>query len=203
MPATSAAPGAVFNYSSGVSNIVSDILTTALCPSGGSAERRASMLRFFEEELAGPIGCGGGRLQLKFDGSGTFVGSSWLYGTARDFARLPVLYLCGGCWAGRRLLPEGWAERASTVTDPPDMTSCPEEEGGGNYAAHWWVDGHGAQHTFSCNGYNVQRAIAVPRHDLVVVRLGVSPDNEAEQGARCVDQLSRVIDELCAAAPKL
>jgi hypothetical protein len=64
--------------------------------------------------------------------------------------------------------------------------------------AHWWIDGSGSEQTFSCNGYNCQRAIAVPKHKLVVVRLGVSPDNEAEQGANCTAQIGRIVSELCA-----
>ena len=123
MPATGDAPGDVFNYSSGFSNLISDVLTTALCPDGGPAERKAAMLSFFHDHLAGPIGCGG-RMQPKFDASGTFVGSSWLYGTARDFARLPMLYMLDGCWGDLRLLPEGWADYACAV-------SAPEEEAGG------------------------------------------------------------------------
>ena len=123
MPPTGDAPGDVFNYSSGFSNLISDILTTALSPNGGPTERKAAMLEFFEDHLAGPIGCGG-RMHPKFDASGTFVGSSWLYGTARDFARLPMLYLLGGCWGKNRVLPEGWAEYASTV-------SAREEQAGG------------------------------------------------------------------------
>ena len=66
--------------------------------------------------------------------------------------------------------------------------------------AHWWIDGNGPHHTFSCNGYNVQRAIAVPSHRLVVVRLGVSPDNEEEQGVHCRAQIGRIVTELCAHA---
>jgi hypothetical protein len=66
--------------------------------------------------------------------------------------------------------------------------------------AHWWIDGNGPHHTFSCNGYNVQRAIAVPSHDLVVVRLGVSPDNAQEQGMNCTDQIGRIVTELCTTA---
>ena len=128
MPATGDAPGAKFNYSSGFSNLVSDILTTALCPDGGAAERKAAMLSFFEDHLAGPLGCGG-RLQPKFDASGTFVGSSWLYGTALDFARLPFLYLLDGVWGGVRVLPEGWAEYACTI-------SAAEEEEGGPKCEH-------------------------------------------------------------------
>jgi CubicO group peptidase (beta-lactamase class C family) len=42
------------------------------------------------------------------DGRGTFVGSSYLYLTPRDLARIGLLYLRDGCWAGARILPEGW-----------------------------------------------------------------------------------------------
>ena len=69
--------------------------------------------------------------------------------------------------------------------------------------AHWWIDGNGSEQTFSCNGYNCQRAISVPAHKLIVVRLGVSPDNEAEQGAHCTAQIGRIVSELCAAGAKL
>lgn len=127
MPATGDAPGDTFNYSSGFSNIISDVLTTALCPDGGPTERKAAMLEFFHKHLAGPIGCGG-RMQPKFDASGTFVGSSWLYGTARDFARLPTLYMLGGCWGTVRVLPEGWAEQAYAVSAPEAETGGPKCE---------------------------------------------------------------------------
>ena len=42
------------------------------------------------------------------DAAGTFVGSSYLYLTPRDLARIGLLYLRDGCWAGTRILPEGW-----------------------------------------------------------------------------------------------
>ena len=64
--------------------------------------------------------------------------------------------------------------------------------------AHWWVEGFGDNHTFSCNGYEGQFSIAVPSHNMIVVRLGVSPDNEVMQGPRMKAQLGRVVTELCA-----
>ena len=115
-PPVSDTPGpAGFNYSSGTTNIVCDILTTALSPHGDAAERKAAFLEFFEQELCERIGCGG-RMSPKFDASGTFVGSSWVYGAARDFARLPFLYMKDGVWDGTRLLPESWADYARKVS---------------------------------------------------------------------------------------
>ena len=53
---------------------------------------------------------------MALENPGTFVGSSWLYGTALDFARLPFLYLLDGVWGGVRVLPEGWAECEDAAT---------------------------------------------------------------------------------------
>ena len=215
-PCTSV-PGTMFNYSSGTTNIVADILGTALCAyyganSSSPSERKEAFLRFFEEELAAPLGCtsmlrgegdgggGGGGGGPKFDQAGTFVGSSFLYATARDFARLPYLYsssndgVCG--WGGhrRRLLPPGWAAYAHRCTGM-DASS------GNAYGAHWWVNMFG-NGTFSCNGYEGQYAIAAPEEHLVVVRLGKSGDDESSsQKNNVVAQLGALVRELAPIQP--
>ena len=57
----------------------------------------------------------------RFDDAGTFIGSSFLYATAQDFARFGYLYLRDGVWDGARLLPEGWVDHArAPVPVPPD-----------------------------------------------------------------------------------
>jgi CubicO group peptidase (beta-lactamase class C family) len=105
----------------------------------------------------------------RFDAAGTFVGSSYLYATARDFARFGELYLRDGVVDGTRVLPEGWVDYARTPTSPP---APPEEPHG--YGAHWWLwdDDLG---TFGAHGYDGQYTLVVPPLDLVVVRLGKTP----------------------------
>jgi len=154
-------PDSVFNYSSGTTNIVSRIVGQAV--GGGEAAMRA----FMAEELFGPLGMTSA--DPRFDAAGTFVGSSFLYCTARDFARFGQLYLADGVWEGRRLLPEGWVDFARTPAPAPV-----EEEFG--YGAHWWLwDGHGFPGTFAAHGYEGQYVIVRPDRDLVVVRLGKTP----------------------------
>ena len=75
---------------------------------GGEAGMRA----FMEAELFGPLGMTSA--DPRFDAAGTFIGSSFLYCTARDFARFGQLYLADGVWEGRRILPEGWVDFART-----------------------------------------------------------------------------------------
>src|SRR4249919_685766 len=154
-------PDSVFNYSSGTTNIVSRIVGQAV--GGGEAAMRA----FMEAELFGPLGMTSA--DPRFDAAGTFIGSSFLYCTARDFARFGQLYLGDGVWEGRRILPEGWVDFARTPAPPPV-----DEEFG--YGAHWWLwDRHGFPGTFAAHGYEGQYIIVRPDRDLVVVRLGKTP----------------------------
>lgn len=103
----------------------------------------------------------------KFDRAGTFVGSSFVYAAARDFARFGWLYLNDGMWDGTRVLPEGWVDhgRAYFGTDP---------ENGTGYGAHWWLE-PALPGSMAAFGYEGQFTFVVPDRDLVVVRLGKSP----------------------------
>ena len=99
-----------------------------------------------------------------FDEAGTWIASTFLHATARDFARFGLLHLRDGVWDGTRILPEGWVDtaRVARSTDPDD---------GRRYSAHWWVaeDGYGS---FWANGYEGQSILVCPALDLVLVRIG-------------------------------
>jgi CubicO group peptidase (beta-lactamase class C family) len=158
------APGSVWSYSSGTSNIVARIASDAV---GGGRER---MLAFMRERLFGPLGMASA--EPRFDAAGTFIGSSFVDATARDFARFGLLYLRGGVWgkSGTRVLPPGWVDHARTPT--------PASEG--EYGAHWWL-GLGGPDCFWASGYNGQYTIASPARDLVLVRLGLSSADQRER----------------------
>ena len=68
----------------------------------GRARRYA---RFLHGRLFGPLGMTSA--DPEFDEAGTWVASSSLYATARDYARFGLLYLRDGVWDGVRLLPDG------------------------------------------------------------------------------------------------
>ena len=154
------APDTFWNYSSGTSNIVSR------CAARAAGKTGDDFRDFMFRELFDPIGM---RSPLpKFDAAGTFIGSSFCYCTARDFARFGLLYLRGGVWDGQRILPEGWADYARTPTP-----AVPENEPLG-YGAHWWL-GMAGPGSFSCNGYEGQYTVLVPEKDLILVRHGKSP----------------------------
>jgi CubicO group peptidase (beta-lactamase class C family) len=107
------------------------------------------------------------RQVLETDAWGNFILSGFDYGTARNWARLGLLWLQDGVWLGERLLPEGLARFVRT---PAPAWERPE------YGAQFWVNGTGEyplpRDAFSMAGSGEQRVFIVPSHDLVVVRLG-------------------------------
>lgn len=154
------APGTVFSYSSGTSNIVSAIVGRLV--GGGEGMRRLLLDRILH-----PIGMT--TADPGFDAAGTFVGSSYLHATAQDWARFGTLYLRDGTWEGTRLLPQGWVDHARTVRSV--------DEDGKLYGAHWWIDRLAPERgTFSAIGYEGQMISVCPPLDAVVVRLGRSPE---------------------------
>ena len=168
-------PGKVWSYSSGTTNIVARAAARAAGVTGD--DFRGFMVR----ELFGPLGMTSA--QPKFDAAGTFIGSSFCYCTARDFARFGLLYLRGGIWDGQRILPEGWVDYARAPTPVPETERL-------GYGAHWWL-GMAGPGSFSANGYEGQYTVLVPELDLILVRNGKTP---LDQKDAVMDWLGEVAD---------
>jgi CubicO group peptidase (beta-lactamase class C family) len=150
-----APPGTRFNYSSGTSNIISAVVARVV----GAGAPYADFLR---RRLFDPIGMHSAEPEL--DPTGTWVASSYVRATGRDYARFGLLYLRDGTWGGVRLLPDGWVDYGRTIesVDPED----------GPYGAHWWGVEGDRLGTFRASGYDGQSITICPANDLVVVRLG-------------------------------
>ncbi len=157
-------PGEVWNYSSGTTNIVARIVGETVAADGVS--RRDTTEAFLRDRLFAPAGMHSAI--PKFDTAGTFVGSSYVYATALDFARFGEMYRNDGAAAdGTRVVPAGWRDHARTFT-------AHDDDGGFDYGAHWWMwpDLPGS---FGCHGYEGQFTLVVPDRELVVVHLGKTP----------------------------
>jgi CubicO group peptidase (beta-lactamase class C family) len=158
------APGSFWNYSSGTTNILSRIVGDVV--SAGSDDRQGATEAFLHGRLFGPTGMDSA--VPKFDPAGTFVGSSYVYATARDFARFGELYRHDGVAGdGARVLPTGWAAHANTLT-------AHDPDGEFDYGAQWWMwpDFAGS---LACHGYEGQYTVVLPDRELVVVHLGKCP----------------------------
>lgn len=152
-------PDTHWSYSSGTTNIIARALQQVLKLDQPGFEA------FMIDRLFKPLGMTSP--QPKFDAAGTFIGSSFCFCTARDFARFGLLYLRDGVWDGQRILPEGWVDYARTP-----VPIVPQEEPMG-YGAQWWL-GLAGEGSFSANGYDGQYIVLVPQKDLILVRNGQS-----------------------------
>ncbi|HEY1828108.1 MAG TPA: serine hydrolase [Acidimicrobiales bacterium] len=169
-----APPDTLFNYSSGTSNIISSVVARQV----GRGEDYA---RFLHQRLFEPIGM---RSAIpEFDEAGTWVASSYVRTTARDYARFGLLYLRDGMWDGRRLLPEGWVDYGRTM-----VSDDPED---GPYGAHWWGVAGDPYGSWRASGYDGQSILLCPELDLLVVRLGKTP---IERNPALVDWRAAVVD---------
>lgn len=158
-------PGTVFNYSSGSANIVARIL-------GNEVGRGDGTLRFLHDRVFEPIGMPSATAQV--DAAGTFIGSSYVYATARDWARFGQCYVRGGIGAGGdRVISEGWVNQGlSRISiDPTD---------GHPFGELWWVLDGPSRDTFYASGFQGQRVVVCPQLDLVIVRFGVSQEDQYE-----------------------
>jgi len=159
-------PDSFWSYSSGTTNIVARALARNLDAFGPDFEA------FMRQRLFEPLGM---RSPVpKFDAAGTFIGSSFCFCTARDFARFGLLYLRDGEWDGRRIVPANWVDYARIPTWRQDgVTDDP-------YGAHWWL-GLGGEGSFSANGHEGQFIVVVPELDLIMVRNGRTPTELKDQ----------------------
>ncbi|MEI7972378.1 MAG: serine hydrolase [Actinomycetota bacterium] len=171
-------PGSEWVYSSGTTNIVTRHLGNVLGDASGS---HVNIERFIRTRLFDAIGM---QAEPKFDATGTFVGSSYVYATAREFAKFGQLYLHDGMCNGKRILPEGWVDHARTQHVFDDETGL-------GYGAHWWTL-PGERNSLVASGYEGQYIIVIPDRDLVVVRLGKTV---AEQRNAVVAELREVIEQ--------
>ncbi len=179
-------PGTHWNYNSCGIVLTADALTRTIVPNPQSPQaRRAAMLAWMRTSLFDVIGM---NPQPEFDASGLFYGSALIYASARDFAKFGLLYLRDGTWDGKRILPEGWVDYARTP-GPGQNADI--------YGAGWWVapkDGGGRPYPirvdtgperdgFSAPGFEGQYTLVVPSKDLIIVRLGLTPEKDLRTGA--------------------
>lgn len=160
-------PGKVFYYSSGTTNIISRIIRETL----GDGD----YYRFPYENLFYKIGMF--HTIMEPDAGGTFVGSSYSFGTARDWARFGLLYLNDGVWNGERILPEGWVTYTTTPALGADR---------GQYGAQFWLNAGAPGNPqnryypsaptdlYWADGFEGQNVFILPSKKLVIVKLSLS-----------------------------
>lgn len=167
-----APPDTAWRYCSGNTNIVCRIMR-------GLFAAQEEYLAFPRRALFERIGIRDAAWGT--DVSGTIVGSSYLFATARDYARFGLFCLADGVWQGERILPPGWMRWATTPT-PTDPNA--------EYGAGFWLNRDPVDASrqraypklptdfYYANGHEGQMIGIVPSRKLVVVRLGMTWGSE-------------------------
>jgi CubicO group peptidase (beta-lactamase class C family) len=167
--------GEYWSYSSGTANILSRIVQDAAGGLGAS---------YPAEKLFKPLGMSSATMET--DEYGTLVGSSYMYATARDWARYGLLLAQDGVWQDQDILPRGYVA----------MMASPVAVSGGEYGHGMvWLWGSDAlvpgknpdaafgipADTFWMEGHDGQNTAIVPSRGLIVVRLGLTPARDYYQ----------------------
>lgn len=159
-------PGTYFYYSSGTTNILQELIKSTFTDT-------KHYLEFPHRRIFSKLGMS--TVQMEPDANGTYVGSSFMYASARDWAKLGLLYINDGMYQGQQILPPGWVKYSST----------PTQASNGEYAAQFWIDirKHGLpQDAILMNGHDGQFVLIIPSQNLVIVRLGwTSPGKQFDQ----------------------
>jgi len=107
---------------------------------------------------------------FEVDAAGTFIGSSYLYATPRDFARFGQLYLQNGKWNGEQILPKDWVNYTGQA--------APNSEG--EYGSHWSLNLNQSvlpglpEDVIHLGGNDGQMIVVIPSKNAVIVRFGVT-----------------------------
>jgi CubicO group peptidase (beta-lactamase class C family) len=185
------APDRCWSYSSGTTNIVNRILGRVAQDAGIRMEAMASELLF------GPLGMT--TAVFETDAAGVPVGSSYVYASARDWARLGLLYLRRGEWHGQRIFTQDWY----------DYTIIPTEGSPSQFAAHVWRKAPRPpgreddpenqvavpEDAIFFLGHDGQMVAVVPSRDAVIVRLGLSRKAQSFDHAALVASVLAALPE--------
>lgn len=169
-------PGTEYYYSSGNTNIISRLLRHTI----GENEYHSFPYRRLLSKL------GMNSFIMEVDASGNFVGSSYSWGTARDWTRFGLLYLNNGYYNNEQILTEEWIKQTVTYAGSNQY---------GAHGLHFWVNTainnnsstkkypNAPADMFYTSGFQGQNVFIIPSKKLVVVRLGLTRTPGEEYGA--------------------
>ena len=157
-------PGSHFAYASGTTNLLMALFVKR---SGGLQEA----VHTLRHNVLAPLGMR--HTIIEPDPAGTFVGSSYVYATARDWARLGQLLLNNGSLNGNRIIAPEWVAQAQTPNGSANDS---------RYGYQLWLNGTAAdkrwpdlpEDAFAMLGNRSQVVMIVPSANSVLVRLGWS-----------------------------
>lgn len=173
-------PGTRFHYSSGESNLIMGML------------KKSMGLKDYENfpwnELFDKLNIESATWER--DGSDVFIGSSYLYLSPRDLAKIGKLYLNDGIWEKERVLPEDWVKYTTTPNQAWKNNQINESKPKLAYGAHWWLNRpnrHGSVHpaapenVYMALGHHGQILAVFPEQKIIFVRMAADKNGKIDR----------------------
>jgi CubicO group peptidase (beta-lactamase class C family) len=157
--------GKSFNYASIDTNILGFLI---------EAVTHKSPAALLEERIWGPLGMESDAYWNQ-DNHGTILAFMGLNVTARDYAKFGRLYLNGGQWNGKQILPAKWV--ADSVKPEKEYLKLKDLYQKGwdiGYGYQWWVPA-GNDGEFTAIGVWGQYIYVNPKQKLIIVKNSVDP----------------------------
>lgn len=163
--------GQVFTYSTPTGVILADIAARVLAPDATPDARQQAVAGFFASRLSGPLGARS--FTPEYDASGTMIGGSMIWASARDWGKFGEMLRHKGSVNGAQLVPRAWVE---FMTRPSPRAP--------DYGAMTWLNrpsgtkrnvlfaAQGPKDAFAAIGHLGQYVIVSPSQELTIVRLG-------------------------------
>ncbi|MEM9730257.1 MAG: serine hydrolase domain-containing protein [Myxococcota bacterium] len=139
-----------------------------------------------QREVFEPLGMRSSTVET--DAYGNFITSGQFFTTARDLARLGLVFEQGGVFGGELVLSEEWVSFATAPSDTFD-----------GYGAFWWRNVNGnipgaPRDAYYASGAFGQFSIVVPSRELVIAQLAMDPLNDFDNFSAFVADVVSVVD---------
>jgi len=170
-----AEPGKVFNYSSGVTELLAYIF---------KKETGQDIDDYGEKYLFAPLG-------IKHHWKRTYMEvidtEGGLYLNGSDLAKIGYLYLYDGIWDGKQIVSKEWVKES--------VTPFIKAEAGLKYGYKWWLyqRENSKEYVWMALGFGGQRLMVFPEEGMIVVLTGWDILGEEEYGKKIVTRLLTAI----------
>lgn len=151
-------PGKIFEYSTGNTHLLSAIVQKTT---------KKTLDEYGRSVLFEPLGMDSG--YFDFDAKGIADGGNGAHLSARDMARFGLLYLHGGKWQEKQVVPASWVSESIKIHTPKQA----------RYGYQWWVRwfGKSGARGFFAHGWGEQVIAVIPSKNLLVTFSSRYPDN--------------------------
>lgn len=144
-------PGLKFNYNSGCSRLLFEVLyRTGL-----------NVAEFAQNNLFAPMGIFNDQYKWRKTQDDRLNASDALYMSPRNMAKFGYLYLKGGYWEGKQIIPKSWIIESTKRHLKMNWELFKADD----YGYKWYIQSFG----FHSAGYKGQFIFVMPKHELVVV----------------------------------